>query len=209
MPEAEIGLILNLGDFFHADSTDNQTTRGTRVDVDTRWSRMLEVGITLMIDCVHMALEKHKKVIVRNNPANHDWHTGQMLGLTLKYAFKNNKRVHIEDSQNPFYVNEFGNNMIISAHGHTVKPAKMQGVITNYFPEIWGRTEHRYCYLGHFHHEDRKEDNALVVEIFNTLASQDAWHYASGYRSKRNMKSIVLHKEFGEIERHTYAINRS
>ena len=34
--DAEIGVLLNVGDFFHADSSANTTTKGTPVDVDTR-----------------------------------------------------------------------------------------------------------------------------------------------------------------------------
>ena len=208
-PPSETAIILNLGDFFHSDNQNNRTARaGNALDVDTRWARVLDIGMQLMMDCVYMALEKHKNVIVKNNIGNHDDHTSQALSLAMKYTFKNNPRVTIADAEKAFFVYEFGRNSIYSTHGHMIKPNKMQGVISNYFPELWGRTEHRLCLLGHFHHEDRKEDNGLVTEIFNTLAAQDAWHYASGYKSKRNMKALVLHREYGEIERYTYNIPR-
>jgi hypothetical protein len=69
-------------------------------------------------------------------------------------------------------------------------------------PEAWGRTKHRYCYLGHVHHHDSKEYAGGIVEYFRTLATRDAWHTAQGYRAGRDMCLIVHHKEFGEIERH-------
>jgi len=208
-PPSEEALILNLGDFFHSDNQSNRTARaGNSLDVDTRWARVIQIGIELMIECVHLALEKHKTVRVKNNIGNHDDHTSQVLSICMAHAFKNNPRVIIEAPQEAFYCHVFGKNMIISTHGHMVKPNKMHGVITNYYPEEWGKTEHRYCYLGHFHHEDRKEENGLIVEIFNTLAAQDAWHHASGYKSKRNMKALVLDKEHGEIERYTFSITR-
>jgi hypothetical protein len=208
-PASETAVILNLGDFFHSDSGKNTTTRGTPVDVDGRFTRVLQIGITLMIDCVDLALKKHKKVIVKNNIGNHDQETSQVLSVCMMHAFKDNKRVTIANPADKFFCYEFGKNALFSTHGDAVKPLKMQGVVSNYYPEIWGRTEHRLALIGHFHHEMRKEENGLVVEVFNTLASTDSWHHASGYRSKRNMKALVLDKEHGEIERFTYSLNRN
>lgn len=208
-PPCETCIILNLGDFFHADNTDNRTARsGHSLDVDTRWARVLMIGVTLMIDCVNMALAKHGKVIVKNNIGNHDDHTSQALSVCMMHAFKDNPRVEIANPADPFFMYEFGRNLVVSTHGHMVKPAQMHGVVANYWPQEWGRTEHRYCYLGHFHHEKRVEEHGLITEIFNTLASSDAWHHASGYRAKRNMKALVLHKDDGEIQRFTFNIRR-
>jgi len=208
-PNAETCIILNCGDFFHSDNQSNRTARaGNALDVDTRWSRVLRIGIDLMLDCIYMALEKHKKVIVKNNIGNHDDHTSQVLSICLMQAFKNNPRVEIAEPADRFFVYEFGKNMIFSTHGDMVKPKQAQGVLANYYPEVWGRTEHRLAVFGHFHHEQRIEENGLVVEIFNTLASSDAWHHSSGYRSKRNQKLIVLDKELGEVERYTFNLAR-
>jgi hypothetical protein len=208
-PPCETAIILNLGDFFHADSSKNTTTRGTAVDVDGRFSKVLQLGITLMIDCVHMALQRNKFVVVKNNIGNHDTETSQVLSVCMMHAFKDNKRVTIANPADKFFCYEFGKNALFSTHGDAVKPGKIQGVISNYYPEVWGRTSHRLCLMGHFHHEMRKEENGLVTEIFNTLASTDSWHHSSGYRSKRNMKALVLDKEHGEIERFTYSLNRN
>ncbi len=207
-PESETAIICNLGDFFHSDSLSNKTTKGTPVDTDTRWGRVYDIGMTLMIDCVNMALEKHKKVIVRNNTGNHDKHTSQALSVAMRHIFSKNPRVEISDPSNPFFIYEFGNNLIFSTHGDALKPKQAQGFVSNAYPEAWGRTEHRLALFGHFHHEDRKEENGLIVEIFNTLAASDAWHHASGYRSKRNMKCLVLDRYEGETERYTFSLSR-
>jgi len=209
-PSSDTAIILNLGDFFHSDNQRNQTeASGNALDVDGRWSKVLQVGITLMIDCVHLALAKHKKVIVKNTIGNHDNHTSQVLSVCMMHAFSNNPRVEIAEPQKPFFFYQFGKCMIGSTHGHMVKPKKVHGIVTNYQPRMWGETEHRYFYFGHYHHQEVMEENGLTIEIFNTLAAPDAWHFASGYKAKRNMKAIVLHKDFGEIERYCFAINRT
>jgi hypothetical protein len=41
-----------------------------------------------------------------------------------------------------------------------------------------------------------------VVEAFRTLAARDAWHAGQGYRAGRDMRLLVHHKDFGEVERH-------
>jgi hypothetical protein len=46
------------------------------------------------------------------------------------------------------------------------------------------------------------------VETLRTLAAKDAWHTAKGYRSMRDTRLIVHHKDCGEIERHTCAVAR-
>lgn len=208
-PNSKTAIILNVGDFFHSDNQSNRTARaGNALDVDTRWARVLQIGIILMTDCVYMALNKHEKVIVKNNIGNHDDHTSQVLSICMMHAFKDNPRVEIAAPQQAFFAFEFGNCSIFSTHGHMIKPNKMQGVVANYFPEIWGRTVFRLCILGHFHHEQRFEDNGLITEIINTLASPDAWHYSSGYKSLCNMKSITFHRLEGEIERYTYNLRR-
>jgi len=208
-PSSETAIILNLGDFFHSDNQSNRTARaGNALDVDTRWSRVLQIGVSLMIDCVNMALEKHKKVIVKNNIGNHDDHTSQVLSVVMSHVFKSNPRVTIAPAEDPFFWYQFGNCMIGSTHGHMVKPKDAAKIASMYQSKMWGDTEHRYFYFGHFHHENRVEDGGIVTEVFNTLASSDAWHHASGYKSKRNMKALVLDKNHGEVERFTYSISR-
>jgi len=134
-PNTETAVILNLGDFFHSDTQENRTARaGNALDVDGRWARVLEIGITLMIDCVNLALEKHKKVIVKNNIGNHDTHTSQVLSICMQHSFKNNPRVEIVEPANPFFAYQFGRCSIYSTHGHMVKPKNTHGWVTNYYP---------------------------------------------------------------------------
>jgi len=73
---------------------------------------------------------------------------------------------------------------------------------------MWGETQDRYFLFGHFHHEHRQEIGGMTVEVFNTMASQDAWHYASGYKSQQNLKGLTFDCDFGEVERCTFDVRR-
>ena len=43
---------------------------------------------------------------------------------------------------------------------------------------------------------------ACRVESFRVLAPNDAWAENKGYRPQRDMKAIILHRDFGEVARH-------
>lgn len=202
-PSAETCLILNLGDFYHSDTQLNRTARsGNPLDVDTRWARVLEIGVRLMIRCIQRALSKHKKVIVRNNIGNHDEHTSQMLGLALKLYFENNSRVQVETSPSSFWYYRFGKVLIGSTHGDTAKPNDLGPIMATDRPDDWGKSEYRYWYVGHIHHRRVQDFHGCEVESFRTLAARDAWHSREGYRARRDMQAIIHHADFGEVGRH-------
>jgi len=119
-PPTDEALVVNLGDFFHSDSGRNATTKGTPVDVDTRWSRVLLIGIKVQIRMIELALGNHKRVTAIIAPGNHDAESSILLTIALQLYFENNKRVTIQEP-NMFHFYEFGANLIGVCHGHTVK----------------------------------------------------------------------------------------
>lgn len=201
-PPATRALIINLGDFFHADSFSQLTKSGHKLDVDTRWPRVLKIGCQLMVDMISLALKKHREVEVINAIGNHDDHSSIMLSAFLEAWFHNEPRVKIHPTISKFHYIEFGKCLIGVTHGDTVKHMALGELMASDMPDAWGRTTHRYWYTGHIHHTSKTELRGVVVESFRTLAARDAWHTASGYRSGRDMYAIVLSKEFGEVERH-------
>jgi hypothetical protein len=196
-------LIINLGDFFHSDTLDNQTRRsGHALDVDTRISRVWALGMTAMIACIDAARHKHKHVTVRNEIGNHDDHTSMLLGLALEAYFKDEPRVHIDTSPAKFFYYRFGKCLIGTTHGDTAKFPKLQGIMAADRPKDWGKTVHRYWYTGHFHTSKIEEYPGVLCEQFRTLAAKDAWTAGAGYRSGRDMRAIVMHEKDGEVERY-------
>lgn len=205
-PEASEGLIINLGDFFHADTKHNTTTKGTPLDVDSRWSKVLAVGIRTMRRCIDQALKKHRVVHVINEIGNHDGHSALMLSHCLSMYYENNSRVRVDLSPETFHWFRFGQNLIGVTHGEQTKPDQLPGIMACDRKVDWGETKHRYWYTGHVHHDSMREYPGAIVETFRTLAPRDAWHHASGYRSGQDMKCDVLHAEYGRINRHIVGI---
>jgi hypothetical protein len=203
-PPAEQAVIINLGDWFHADNMEGTTSRsGHSMDLDGRYAKMIDVGIRVMRQCITSALEKHKTVRVINVVGNHDDTGALWMSVALRHAYENEPRVQIDKSPAAFHYVEFGKVLIGTHHGHTCKAERLPGVMAADQAKSWGRTEHRYWYLGHVHHQSVKEYAGVSVESFNTLTAKDAYAAFGGYRSRQNMKCIVMHQEFGEVARHT------
>lgn len=201
-PAASIALLLNLGDHYHADNQKNVTQSGHQLDVDGRWAKVQQVGLRAMLHAVLRLLEKYSKVVVRLNRGNHDGQSSYALALMMSCYFHNEPRVEIDLSPAMMWYYQFGKNLVASTHGDTLKGPAMGQVMATDRPREWGDTVYRYWYVGHVHHQDVKEYPGVVVEYFRTLAARDAWHAGQGYRAGRDMRCIVLHKDWGETERY-------
>ena len=206
-PNADTAIILNLGDYFHTDNSDNKTARsGNTLDVDTRWSRVLAIGIDVMIQCVESALNKHKKVVVKNIIGNHDDHSSMFLSIALDKFFSKEPRVEVDTLPSKFWYYKFGKILIGSTHGDMAKPINLPSIMAADKSKEWGETEFRYWYTGHIHNKQAMEFPGVVWESFRTLAAKDAWHSGMGYRSGRDMVSIIHHKNYGEVGRNIASI---
>lgn len=202
-PAAETAIILPLGDFFHANDQSNQTpAHRHQLDVDSRYPKVLAVGIKTLRHAILRALEKHKHVVVRIEPGNHDPEAKWALAFTIAAYFENEPRVEVDLSPGKFWFYKFGRVLIGSTHGDTAKHDKLGGIMASDRPQDWGTTAHRYFYTGHVHSSNVTELPGVVCESFRTLAAKDAYAAGHGYRAGRDMRCIVHHREFGEIERH-------
>lgn len=201
-PRAKQALIVNLGDFFHSDTLDNRTRRsGHALDVDSRWPKILQVGVEIMIGLVDRALEHHARVRVINEIGNHDDHTAIMLSVALRAYYRAEPRVDVDASPARRHWHRHGRCLIGVTHGDGAKPEQLESIMAAERPDDWGATRHRYWYCGHVHHSRRIEHRGCVVESFRTLAPRDAWAAGMGYRAGRDLHRIVLHSEHGEVSR--------
>lgn len=204
-PASGTAMLLNLGDYFHADDSTNRTPRGQNVlDVDGRFQKVASIGFRAMVRCIERLLEKHGEVIVRNNPGNHDPHQAQMLNIAVGAYFHSEPRVLVDPSPSSFYYYRFGKTLIGSTHGDGAKLADLPLIMANDVPRDWADADFRVWHVGHFHHNQRlghKDLTGCEVETHRTLAAGDAWHKHQGYRAIRDMKAISYHREYGEISR--------
>lgn len=207
-PSAEC-LIVNVGDFFHSDNSSNKTERsGNNLDVDSRYTKIARVGVRIIQAWIAAALAKHKTVRMINAKGNHDPHSSQWLAIALDARYAEEPRVIIEMNPSEYQYITFGKTLIGVTHGDRVKPADLESIMATDKAQDWGKTKHRYWYTGHVHHDQLKEYRGCKFESFRTLAAKDGWHAGAGYRSGRDLKVIVHHKEFGEVERYTIGVDQ-
>lgn len=208
-PPSNNAVILNLGDFFHADNDEARTRKSAAVlDTDTRYAKVLRTGVDMLLGVIHLALQRHQQVCVVCLPGNHDPYSSTALTVALEAYYHSNPRVVVDTSPSPFFFLKFGKVMLAAHHGDTVRPEKFISVMAAKQAKMWGSTEYRYAYLGHIHgkYKGGGEQQGATWEVFQTLAPKDAWNNSMGFTSGRSMQSITLDEEKGEIVRLTVAV---
>ena len=198
---AHTGVLVNVGDMFHADSSANTTTAGTPVDVDTRIGKTFKLAGRLFQTIIDKMLEVHQEVVVINVRGNHDSDMACHLSSCLELLYDREPRVNVLKNYSKFLHWEWENNLFVYHHGDRVKHEQiLQAVVTN-LDEEWSRCKHRYCHMGHIHHQMTKEVGTMIFEHFASLTATDQWHSDSGYGANRSMTAIVYHKKNGEDSR--------
>lgn len=208
-PAAKQALIVSLGDFFHADNNLARTERsGNPLDTDSRFAKVLRVGVHTLKAMIDIALEKHESVRVIIEVGNHDSQASAMLALAIDAFYDSDPRVTVDTSPERFHWYRFGKNLIGTTHGDGPKPEQLPMIMAHDKAEDWGQTRHRRWLVGHIHQEKVREFPGCKVEWFRTLASRDAWSHGEGYRSDRDMRVDVLHREYGVVTRHIVGIEQ-
>lgn len=206
-PASKRALIVDVGDFFHVDNIRNETSRnGNSLDVDTRYAAMIKAGVSMLRAVIESALGKHEQVEVVCSPGNHNDLGALWLSLALGCLYERNPRVKIHQTPGKFHYIRHGRCLIGVTHGDTVKPDALPGVMAVDRSKDWGETDHRYWITGHIHQRKVLEFPGVMVESFRTLAARDAWASAAGYRSGRDMTSLVLHAQHGEVQRSRFDV---
>lgn len=212
MPQANNALIALLGDFFHYDSMAAETpTSKNTLDSDTRYPMMVRAGIRIARLMIERALDFHGQVHVIVEIGNHDLSSMPFLMETLRVLYENEPRVTIDTSPAHYHYYRFGKALIGVHHGHGAKMDQLPMIMAADRPEDWGATKYRYWWTGHVHHA--KTRNMVTAnqdfvgcsaESFKILAPEDAYAAQKGYRSVRDMKAILIHREHGEVARFTF-----
>lgn len=203
-PDCDEAAVIFLGDILHQDGMEAVTPEHkNQLDADSRFGKMVQVAIRSMRYLIEAAARKHLKVRVIVEIGNHDVSSAIFLMHVFANIYENDPRITVDTSPMLFHYIRFGQNLVGVHHGHKVKAEKLPLVMAADRAADWGETSYRYWYTGHVHHESVKDFTGCRVESFRVLAAPDAYAAQMGYRAKRDMKAIVLHKEFGEVARYT------
>ena len=201
-PEAETGVIAQLGDWLHQDGLEPVTPTSRHIlDSDGRFSKVVAVSIRILRRIIDLALAKHKRVVLLLAEGNHDMASAVWLRHMFLALYENEPRLHVIDSELPYYVWQHGKTMLAWHHGHLKKNSDLPLMFAYQFPEMWGQTTKRYCHTGHKHHVEEKEHSGMTVFQHSTLAARDAYAARLGLGSERQATCITYHSEYGHVSR--------
>jgi hypothetical protein len=201
---SENAAILILGDFLHYDSFIPVTpTNKNILDADNRFPKMVRTAVTALRELIEKVLRRHKKVHLIIEIGNHDLAGAIWMMEAFSMMYEDEPRLIVDKTPRPFHCFTFGQNMVGTHHGHAVKMAKLPLLFATDWAEEWGATKYRTIHTGHVHHDHILELEGCIVESHGILAPNDAFSAGRGYRSRQSMKSICLHKQYGEVSRYT------
>ncbi|MCB2106339.1 MAG: hypothetical protein KDE14_01505 [Rhodobacteraceae bacterium] len=202
---AREALLVNLGDWYHANDQRNVTPKSKhQLDVDGRWFKVQQAGVRVFRSIIDMVLAKHERVEVVNIPGNHDPEAAGALALALAGFYERNKRVQIGFPADIYY-RRFGATLIGAAHGDKLPPARMAMAMAVDEREAWGATAYHWFLFGHIHKDKLDTVGDVRVESFSTIAEKDSHAFAGGWRNAQALQVIMLHKRTGEDSR--YRVN--
>lgn len=201
-PPSETAIILDVGDLTHADDQTNQTPRSKHVlDVDTRHFRTIDVTISALVTATKLALRRHKQVIVRILPGNHNVTSYMAVLFALGAYFRDEPRVDVQKEPGEFFAHQFGVNMICAHHGDKAKAERMVLFLADEFPAMWGATSHRFLWTGHLHHHKSADIGGVQWEQLRALTARDAYAQSHAYCARAQLQAVTYHKTKGEVGR--------
>jgi hypothetical protein len=201
-PASETAIIMDVGDFTHANDDTYQTPRSKHVlDVDTRMFRTLDIGIAALSGAVESALTKHRTVHVVILPGNHDSSIYLAVMFALAERYRNEPRVTVHKKPGEFYLHEFGRVMIAAHHGDKAKADRMVHFVADEYAEAWGRTKHRFLFTGHLHHAKIQDIGGMKHEQLRAITERDAYAVSHAYSARAQLQAITYHRTRGEVQR--------
>lgn len=186
-------LYIGIGnDFFHSDTINYTTSKGTQLSNDLRWQKMFLVGLELYTKALLTLRDKFNNVDVNLVSGNHDTMASFYLYIALQQRFANDDIIKFSDNLKQVQCKVFGNNSIFTAHGDKNLKRMLKSIPVEFYQE-WGMTKYRNLFLGHLHTEKVvDEDSGLIVRRVGSPSGTDEWHYNERFIGSRQQHQLFL-----------------
>ena len=187
-------------DYFHMDTIKNTTTGGTQMDSDTRWAKMYQKGVELLVWAIEQ-LRPIAPVECMYVAGNHDKMLSYFATYHLNGYYRNVDSVTVDISPTVRKYVHYGNVLIGMSHGKE-EGQRISGLMQIEEPEAWGKSLFREWYLGDLHHEEAKEENGINIRRLSAITATDAWHNEKGFKGAiKKAQAFIWSKKRGN--RHT------
>lgn len=214
-PPAKRCVLNDLGDFTHYENFKAETERGGhKLDVDTRFPKMIQIYTRFWRSVIEMALTKYETVDVIINQANHSrtndiWarEYTNLFSELIEARYGSSGRVNAINNESVFIGYLMGNTFVMTHHSDKCSGTKLVDVMFSDFRDEVRQAEHLYIDTGHVHHKFAvKERDLVLIQSWNNLAPNDKHHHDEGYRSKQSMSVAIRSRKYGQIAVYTVPI---
>lgn len=203
LPEAEKAVVVELGDLLDANDHKGVTPgSGNNCDVirDDHFGQ-LKMAQRVMLHAIRRLAETHSEVEVHMMRGNHDETSFMAVLMALSAWFKDCPHVNIIDSVNDYRVIEWGECAVFPNHGDKAKWEALRDVWVTDFADEWARAKAcRLIWTAHFHSLKSQELAGVTCVSHRSTAKGNRHVHVNGWRSKRGICAVTLHKTEGEVD---------
>ena len=212
LPKVSLIVIPIGNDILHADTHQNTTANGTRLDVDSRWQKaFIELASALINGPLSWAAEVAPVRIVIV-PGNHDYQRAFYLGEVLRWYYTGRGLpVEVDNAPRLRKYLLWGDALLGFTHGHGVKLDQLPLIMASEAAKEWGQAKWREWLIGHYHarreyrYGHTFENGGVRVRVLPSLASHDAWHYEMGFTGRLPEASLLIYEAGrGWVSEHVY-----
>ena len=172
------------------------TTKGTPQEDNADWKDTFRGYWRLMVTAIdYLKLIAPVHVIVISG--NHDFERMFYAGDVISGWYRDDQNVTVDNDLEQRKYFEYGKNMIMFTHGDKEKTAEMPLIMATEQPLMFARCEFREAHCGHLHKEMVNEYRGIKVRFLPSICSNDSWHKAMGYESRRTAQAHIWSKERG------------
>jgi hypothetical protein len=177
-------------DWFHSDTLDGKTTRGTSVDV-------LGINPAAARDGAHAffayleTVQKMAQCVVEviHMPGNHDTMSATWLHELCVQRYRNDPNIVVNPSIRDHVFVEYRGSALGFHHGHKAKIAKLPNLHNTLCP---GDFKERLYFVGHEHHLELIEAGNVVIIKLPSLAPTDYWHEGQAWVGSRKRLAAYI-----------------
>lgn len=183
-------LLLGGQDALHIANPEGTTSKGTQMDFDGRFQKIVKSRIEYEVWRVGLWLKKGPVTYV-SSPGNHSFVAETMLCEVLKAWYRDCPQVSFMDAPSDRQYLKFGKVGLGFSHGDKTKPQRARELFAAEAPKIWGTTEFREFHTGHLHAESVNTGPGCTCRVLKALCPADRWHADQGFIAMPGSQAFV------------------
>jgi len=200
MPPCEVAVVAYNGDTTHANDDKHRTPKsGHPLRVEGSHQSNL-FGVEVMLSWqVDEALVKHERVVIVIKPGNHDPNTPAPLIMAMRARYRDNPRVTVIDSEDPYFHIQMGRVFLCTHHGDGASPSKRALSIPHKFRREWGVSDFHWFFSADKHHAKADTFGGLHWRQVPSIISLEQHAHGEGYADTSGMYAAWFDTATGRV----------